>query len=71
MILEDKYHKGMTERILRMLDLKGSVALPTFVSKLNDNLLSLRKRDQLAFCFRLLDLNEDGKICLTDLYKLY
>ena len=65
-----RYPKEMVERMMTYFKWEGVITPESLVRDINNKLLSLEKDVKKRFCFDLFDVNQDGRICVKDVYTL-
>ena len=60
----------MVERMMTFFKWEGVITPESLVRDINNKLLSAEKDAKKRFCFDLFDLNQDGRICVQDVYSL-
>ncbi|KAL4505859.1 hypothetical protein ABPG72_013620 [Tetrahymena utriculariae] len=63
-----RYHEGLAEKFISFLEIPLKVDYMTYV-RLVEKLLNLTPKQKVVFCFILLDENEDGYICNSDMFS--
>eukprot|EP00347_Sterkiella_histriomuscorum_P010554 403375843 len=64
--LEKRFSRLYAERILDFFEFNQVITINELIEKFNILILSGRE-DILKFCFQILDINEDGLLCMKDL----
>ncbi|EAR95302.2 hypothetical protein TTHERM_00383620 (macronuclear) [Tetrahymena thermophila SB210] len=63
-----RYHEGLVEKLISFLEIPLKVDYMTYV-RLVEKLLNLTPKQKVVLCFILLDENEDGYICNSDMFS--
>ncbi|KAL4480475.1 hypothetical protein ABPG74_020991 [Tetrahymena malaccensis] len=63
-----RYHEGLVEKLISFLEIPLKVDYMTYV-RLVEKMLNLTPKQKVVFCFILLDENEDGYICNSDMFS--